>query len=79
MVKVLVDKGAMVRQGDPLLVMEAMKMEHTVKAPCEGTVASLSVVAGAQVSDGHILAVIQPETQSQVSEERVSVQPVVQL
>lgn len=79
MVQVLVEKGTSVEQGQPLLVMEAMKMEHTVKAPCAGVVESLSVISGAQVSDGHVLAVVSPHNQSQVCQGRASVQPVMQL
>jgi 3-methylcrotonyl-CoA carboxylase alpha subunit len=39
--KLLVDVGDTVSAGTPLLIMEAMKMEHTIKAPCDGTVASI--------------------------------------
>lgn len=51
-------------QGQPLLVMEAMKMEHTVRAPCAGVVASLAARVGQQVADGHVLAVIQPDQEA---------------
>jgi 3-methylcrotonyl-CoA carboxylase alpha subunit len=43
---VVVDKGA------PLLVLEAMKMEHTITAPRKGKVVSFHVAAGDQVADG---------------------------
>ncbi|HIW90743.1 MAG TPA: ATP-grasp domain-containing protein, partial [Candidatus Corynebacterium avicola] len=45
-VTVLVEEGAEVAEGDPLLVLEAMKMENSVKAPKSGTVSELSVAAG---------------------------------
>ncbi|KAK9821325.1 hypothetical protein WJX81_004610 [Elliptochloris bilobata] len=59
-IKVLVDDGAEVDVGTPLVVLEAMKMEHAVRAPCAGTVTELAALAGAQVDDGHILAVVVP-------------------
>jgi acetyl/propionyl-CoA carboxylase alpha subunit len=57
-VKVLVAEGQEVAAGETLLVLEAMKMEHTVKALAAGTVARLSVAAGDQVDAGALLAVI---------------------
>jgi len=44
--------GAAVEKGAPLLVLEAMKMEHTISAPRAGTVKAFRVVAGEQVSEG---------------------------
>ena len=43
----------------PLLVLEAMKMEHEITAPVAGTVTELRVTAGAQVEAGAVLAVIE--------------------
>ncbi|KAK7857750.1 methylcrotonoyl-CoA carboxylase subunit alpha, mitochondrial isoform X3 [Quercus suber] len=54
-VKVLVKDGTQVEEGQPILVLEAMKMEHVVKAPCTGSVHGLVVTAGQQVSDGSVL------------------------
>jgi 3-methylcrotonyl-CoA carboxylase alpha subunit len=48
----LVTTGAKVAVGAPLLVLEAMKMEHTLTAPKAGTVVSFRYAAGAQVQDG---------------------------
>ncbi len=45
-------------EGDSLVVLEAMKMEHTVRAPCKGVVTGLTAIEGAQVSDGVTLAYI---------------------
>ncbi len=53
--------GDAVEEGTPLVVLEAMKMEHTVRAPCSGTVTDLAALPGAQVPDGAVLAVIAPE------------------
>src|SRR3954454_3164709 len=51
--------GAAVSAGQPLLVLEAMKMQHPVVAPAAGVVGSLEVTAGAQVEAGAVLAVIE--------------------
>ena len=58
--QVLVAEGEPVEAGAPLVVLEAMKMEHTVAAPCAGVVSQLGAHAGAQVSDGELLAVVAP-------------------
>ncbi|MEM8937235.1 MAG: biotin/lipoyl-containing protein, partial [Pseudomonadota bacterium] len=47
--------GDSVKAGDPLLVMEAMKMEHTIKAPQDGVVVAYKFAAGDQVKDGDLL------------------------
>ena len=44
--------GDSVKQGDVLLVMEAMKMEHSIQAPADGTVAELFFAVGDQVPEG---------------------------
>jgi 3-methylcrotonyl-CoA carboxylase alpha subunit len=46
--------GERVAKGQPLLILEAMKMEHTIAAPHDGTVAEIAA-EGAQVSDGTVL------------------------
>ena len=56
--RVLAEVGAVVTAGQPLLVLEAMKMEQTVSAPADGVVAELRVKAGEQVSTGQVLAVL---------------------
>ncbi|MGI5163355.1 acetyl/propionyl/methylcrotonyl-CoA carboxylase subunit alpha [Spirillospora sp. CA-253888] len=53
-------EGERVAEGQPLVVVEAMKMEHTVTAPVAGVVARLPVRAGAQVALDAVLAVIVP-------------------
>ncbi|MEZ5323329.1 MAG: biotin carboxylase N-terminal domain-containing protein [Microthrixaceae bacterium] len=59
-VAVHVATGAAVREGEPLLVMEAMKMQHTISAPYDGTVTELAADVGQQVEAGAVLAVVQP-------------------
>ena len=55
-VALLVAAGDKVAKGQPLLTLEAMKMEHTLTAPFDGVVSDLSVAAGDQVSEGVALA-----------------------
>jgi 3-methylcrotonyl-CoA carboxylase alpha subunit len=54
-VAVLVDKGNTVEKGAPLLIMEAMKMEHTIAAPANGVVEDLLYGVGDQVAEGEQL------------------------
>lgn len=56
--QVLVKDGDCVEDGDSLVVLEAMKMEHTIRAPCKGIVTGLAAIEGAQVSNGLMLAFI---------------------
>ena len=46
------NKGAKVRRGQPLVVIEAMKMEHTLSAPSDGEVTGLPYAVGDQVAEG---------------------------
>jgi propionyl-CoA carboxylase alpha chain len=60
-VRVLVEAGADVMAGQPLVVLEAMKMEHTVAAPTTGSVAEVRVQPGQQVEAGTVLVVVAEE------------------
>jgi len=60
-VEVAVTEGQAVRAGDPIVVLEAMKMQHTIRAHEPGVVTSLPVLAGEQVESGAVLAVVTPE------------------
>ena len=51
-VALLVTAGQRVDKGTPLLILEAMKMEHTITAPKDGTVKAFRYAAGDQVGDG---------------------------
>jgi propionyl-CoA carboxylase alpha chain len=56
--------GDRVTAGQPILWLEAMKMEHTVAAPAAGVLSELDVVAGQQVEVGTVLAVVDtPDTE----------------
>jgi len=50
--QVLVQQGATVARGAPLVILEAMKMEHTIAAPHDGRVAEIHFKAGEQVNEG---------------------------
>lgn len=54
-VATLVAAGTEVKRGTPLVVLEAMKMEHTLQAPADGTVKGYRAKAGDQVGDGAVL------------------------
>ena len=53
--------GDRVRAGQPLLAIEAMKMQHRVDAPIDGRIVELGARIGAQVAPGALLARIEPE------------------
>ncbi len=56
----LAGSGTTVTRGQPLAILEAMKMEHTLTAPCDGTVAEVAVAEGDQVKEGARLMIIEP-------------------
>ena len=57
-VAILVKPGEAVATGQPVVTLEAMKMEHVHVAPVAGTIAAIDVVAGEQVTTGQIVAEI---------------------
>ena len=57
-VQLLVAAGDSVRQGQPMMVVEAMKMEHTIAAPVDGEVTLLHFGVGDQVPEGEVLVAI---------------------
>ncbi|MGH3762983.1 biotin carboxylase N-terminal domain-containing protein [Actinophytocola sp.] len=63
-VRVAVERGATVTEGQPLLWLEAMKMQHQINAPADGVVTELGVGAGDQVEVGRVLAVVSAEGES---------------
>jgi propionyl-CoA carboxylase alpha chain len=54
-----VQVGQSVRAGETLLVLEAMKMEHPMRAPQDGVVVEVRVAAGDQVENGALLLVVE--------------------
>jgi 3-methylcrotonyl-CoA carboxylase alpha subunit len=57
---VLVAEGQSVRRGDPLVVTEAMKMEHTLTAGRDGRVAAVRAAVGERVAEGTVLVTLEP-------------------
>ena len=57
-VSLLAEPGSDVVAGQPLLVMEAMKMEHTVQAPHAGNLTAYRVQAGQSVQEGQLLVAL---------------------
>ncbi|TMO67850.1 acetyl-CoA carboxylase biotin carboxylase subunit [Pseudoalteromonas aurantia] len=60
-VKHLQKIGSQVQKGDPIVVIEAMKMEYTLNAPYAGILSSYCFAEGSLVSHGAMLAIIDPE------------------
>jgi len=58
-IQIDVSEGQAVKAGDALLIMEAMKMEHSIKAPHDGIVKALSFNVGDLVNEGTVLAEIE--------------------
>jgi biotin carboxyl carrier protein len=56
--KIEVAVGQEVATGDPVLVLEAMKMESVISAPTSGSVKSIDVAAGSSVQEGQLLLTI---------------------
>lgn len=59
-VSVFVTSGQKVAKGTPLMIMEAMKMEHTIVAPSDGTVMRVSFAEGSQIEEGVSLVEFDP-------------------
>jgi len=57
--QVNVSQGQSVSEGDALIVLEAMKMEHTLTAPRDGKISELTVTSGDQVEDGNVLIALE--------------------
>ena len=60
-VALLAQPGQKVEKGTPLLILEAMKMEHTITAPTAGTLKAFCYAAGEQVTDGAALVEFEGE------------------
>jgi 3-methylcrotonyl-CoA carboxylase alpha subunit len=68
MVSVLVSSGDQVTKDQPLVIMEAMKMEHTIKAPSDGVVNEVFFSAGDMVDGGAELLAFSPLSESKSEE-----------
>lgn len=56
--KIMAPAGTSVTKGQTIMILEAMKMENEIPAPCDGTVSSVNVTEGASVNTGDVLALI---------------------
>ncbi|MFC9787197.1 biotin carboxylase N-terminal domain-containing protein [Rhodococcus sp. NPDC127528] len=61
--------GDRVSAGQPILWLEAMKMEHTIAAPADGVLTELDVAVGQQVDVGAVLAIVEEPTAATATEE----------
>ncbi|MGH2739279.1 MAG: biotin/lipoyl-binding carrier protein [Actinomycetota bacterium] len=57
--KVVAQAGDQVSAGDPLVILESMKMEIPVEAPADGTVKEIRVEEGGVVQEGDVIAVVE--------------------
>ena len=57
--RLVAKQGDTVKQGDVLLILEAMKMENEIKSPADGTVKEIPVTEGQRVSEGDTLVVVE--------------------
>ena len=59
-VAVHVEDGALVAAGTPMMAVEAMKVEHTIRAPSDGRVTDVKFAVGDRVSEGQELVSFDP-------------------
>jgi biotin carboxyl carrier protein len=59
LVRVLIEVGAEIKKGEPVLVVEAMKMQNEMKSPKDGIVKEIRFAEGATVNAGDVLAIIE--------------------
>jgi acetyl-CoA carboxylase biotin carboxyl carrier protein len=57
--KVVVQAGDSISEGDPLVILESMKMEIPVESPLSGTVKEVRVEEGGVVQEGDVIAVVE--------------------
>ena len=67
-VRIAVEVGDTVVAGQPLMWLEAMKMEHAISAPADGVVSEITVSVGQQVEQGTALAVVDSESDDESEE-----------
>ena len=72
-VAVLVKQGERVEAGQPVMTLEAMKMEHVHAAPLAGTISAIDVVEGEQVTTGKIVAEIEADAEEGFSDADIGV------
>jgi len=60
-VQVMVEPGAVVKKGDTLIILEAMKMEHAITASRDAVISDIPFAIGEQVTEGTELVLFKPE------------------
>ena len=73
-IHIAVAQGDTVREGDTLMIMESMKMEHVISAPVGGLIRAITVSQGHTVFEGHVLAFV--ESAASAETERSAPQPI---
>ncbi len=58
-VKIMVEEGEEVKAGQPILILEAMKMENEVVSPIDGKIAKIYVKEGEKVNQGDVVAIVE--------------------
>ena len=58
-VKVMIDIDSQIEEGQPLIILEAMKMENEIRSPRSGVVKSVTVAAGQRVEQNVVLIVLE--------------------
>ena len=59
LVRILAAEGAEIKQGEGVLIVEAMKMQNEMKSPKDGVVKEIRFAEGATVNAGDVLAIIE--------------------
>lgn len=67
-VRVMVENGSYVETGQPIAVVEAMKMQNEIKSPLNGHVSALNAIEGETVNAGDVLAIIESKTEIPATE-----------
>jgi acetyl-CoA carboxylase biotin carboxyl carrier protein len=57
--KIVVAEGDAIASGDPIVILESMKMEIPVESPVDGTVREIRVQEGGVVQEGDVIAVVE--------------------
>jgi acetyl-CoA carboxylase biotin carboxyl carrier protein len=57
--KIEAKPGTQVNEGDVVIILESMKMEMPVEAPCEGTIKEITIKEGEAVDEGKVVAIIE--------------------
>jgi geranyl-CoA carboxylase alpha subunit len=73
-VAVLAAAGSQVKRGQGLIVLESMKMEHTLAAPCDGMLAELTCAVGEQVAPGKTLGLVIPASHGDFLRSKAGIQ-----